>query len=232
MPRRMGKARACCRGTQPGRFSQPPDAGRQLAARLLPLAGERPAGPRPAPGGVPVAEEVAALLAPRSRSSPCASSAPPHNPEYGIGAIAEGGTKVFDQEALAPLGIDGGALERHRRARERRAAAPGRGLSRRPPAALPAGPHRDRRRRRRCNRRHRHRRPARGPPPPATAAGSRRSRLPAGLRCAPAGGGRRGRLPGRAGAAARSGPVVRGLRPGLRRRGGRRAGRADGRAAS
>jgi predicted phosphoribosyltransferase len=36
----------------------------------------------------------------------------PHNPEYGIGAIAEGGTRVLDQEALAVLGIDGGGLER------------------------------------------------------------------------------------------------------------------------
>lgn len=36
----------------------------------------------------------------------------PHSPEYGIGAIAEGGTRVFDQEALALLGIDGGELER------------------------------------------------------------------------------------------------------------------------
>ena len=35
----------------------------------------------------------------------------PHNPEYGIGAIAEDGTRVFDAEALAVLGIDGGVLE-------------------------------------------------------------------------------------------------------------------------
>ena len=35
----------------------------------------------------------------------------PHNPEYGIGAIAEGGTRVFDPEALAVLGVDGRTLE-------------------------------------------------------------------------------------------------------------------------
>ena len=35
----------------------------------------------------------------------------PHNPEYGIGAIAEGGTRVFDTEALAVLGINGGVLD-------------------------------------------------------------------------------------------------------------------------
>jgi predicted phosphoribosyltransferase len=36
----------------------------------------------------------------------------PHNPEYGIGAIAEGGIKVFDHEALALLEINGGELAR------------------------------------------------------------------------------------------------------------------------
>ncbi len=35
----------------------------------------------------------------------------PHNPEYGIGAIAEDGTRVFDSEALAVLGISGGMLD-------------------------------------------------------------------------------------------------------------------------
>jgi predicted phosphoribosyltransferase len=35
----------------------------------------------------------------------------PHNPEYGIGAIAEDGTRVIDREAVAALGIDGNALE-------------------------------------------------------------------------------------------------------------------------
>ena len=35
----------------------------------------------------------------------------PGNPEYGIGAIAEDGTRVFDPEAVAALGIDGDALE-------------------------------------------------------------------------------------------------------------------------
>ena len=35
----------------------------------------------------------------------------PHNPEYGIGAIAEDGTRVFDLGALAALDIDEAMLE-------------------------------------------------------------------------------------------------------------------------
>src|SRR3954453_17595446 len=46
----------------PGRFADRPDAGRQLAARLLPLADEQPLVLGLPRGGVPVAAEVAARL--------------------------------------------------------------------------------------------------------------------------------------------------------------------------
>lgn len=97
-------------GPQPGGFSDRSDAGRQLAARLLPLADERPlifGLPR---GGVPVAKEVAALLGAPLEILAVRKLGAPHNPEYGIGAIAEGGTRIFDEEALALLEIDGGEL--------------------------------------------------------------------------------------------------------------------------
>lgn len=93
------------------RFADRRDAGRQLAERLLPLAEEDPivlALPR---GGVPVAGEVAAALDAPLEILAVRKLGAPHNPEYGIGAIAEDGTRVFDPEALAVLGIDGGALE-------------------------------------------------------------------------------------------------------------------------
>jgi len=35
----------------------------------------------------------------------------PHNPEYGIGAVAEDGTRLIDAEAVAGLGINGAALD-------------------------------------------------------------------------------------------------------------------------
>jgi putative phosphoribosyl transferase len=97
---------------QPGRFRDRADAGRQLAARLLPLAGERPLVLGLPRGGVPVAAEVAALLGAPLEILAVRKLGAPHNPEYGIGAIAEGGTKVFDHEALALLEIDGGELAR------------------------------------------------------------------------------------------------------------------------
>jgi predicted phosphoribosyltransferase len=97
---------------QPGRFADRSDAGRQLAARLLPLAGENPLVLGLPRGGVPVAEEVATLLGAPFEILAVRKLGAPHNPEYGIGAIAEGGTKVFDQEALALLEISGGELTR------------------------------------------------------------------------------------------------------------------------
>jgi putative phosphoribosyl transferase len=99
-------------GAQPGRFADRSDAGRQLAAQLLPLADERPLVLGLPRGGVPVAEEVAALLGVPLEILVVRKLGAPHNPEYGIGAIAEGGAKVFDQEALALLEISGGELTR------------------------------------------------------------------------------------------------------------------------
>ncbi len=96
--------------SQPGRFADRSDAGRQLAARLLPLADQRPLVLGLPRGGVPVAAEVAALLGAPLEILAVRKLGAPHNPEYGIGAIAEGGTRVFDPEALALLEINGGEL--------------------------------------------------------------------------------------------------------------------------
>ena len=62
-------------------------------------------------GGVPVAREVADALGAPLEVLAVRKLGAPHNPEYGIGAIAEDGTRVFDPEALAVLGIDGGELD-------------------------------------------------------------------------------------------------------------------------
>lgn len=97
---------------QPGRFADRSDAGQQLAARLVALVDRRPLVLGLPRGGVPVAAEVAALLGVPLEVLLVRKLGAPHNPEYGIGAIAEGGTKVFDHEALALLEISGGELAR------------------------------------------------------------------------------------------------------------------------
>ncbi len=96
---------------QPTRFRDRRDAGRRLAEQLLPLAAEHPVVVGLPRGGVPVADEVATALRAPLEILAVRKLGAPHNPEYGIGAIAEGGTRVFDSEALAILGIDGGVLE-------------------------------------------------------------------------------------------------------------------------
>lgn len=87
-------------------FADRRDAGRKLAARLLPLAEEQPVVVGLPRGGVPVAAEVAAALGAALELLIVRKLGAPHNPEYGIGALAEGGVSVFDPEALAVLGID------------------------------------------------------------------------------------------------------------------------------
>ncbi|HVY76987.1 MAG TPA: phosphoribosyltransferase family protein [Solirubrobacterales bacterium] len=92
-------------------FADRHDAGRRLAERLAALAGEEPVVVGLPRGGVPVAAEVARALGAPLDFLAVRKLGAPHNPEYGIGAIAEGGTRVLDPEALHVLGIDGGALE-------------------------------------------------------------------------------------------------------------------------
>jgi putative phosphoribosyl transferase len=95
----------------PQRFADRRDAGRLLARRLLPLAGEKPVVVGLPRGGVPLAEEVASALGAPLEILAVRKLGAPHNPEYGIGAIVEDGTRVLDAEALAILGIDNGALD-------------------------------------------------------------------------------------------------------------------------
>lgn len=93
------------------RFLDRRDAGRRLAAQLLPWADRQPVVVGLPRGGVPVAEEVAVALGAVLEVLVVRKIGAPHNPEYGIGAIAEDGTRVLDSEALIALDIDEGALE-------------------------------------------------------------------------------------------------------------------------
>lgn len=93
------------------RFADRTDAGRRLAERLLPLAAEHPVVIGLPRGGVPVAREVALALDAPLDFLAVRKLGAPHNPEYGIGAVAEDGTRVIDPEATAVLGIRNGTLD-------------------------------------------------------------------------------------------------------------------------
>jgi putative phosphoribosyl transferase len=87
------------------------DAGRKLAARLLPFAGERPiviALPR---GGVPVAVEVARALDAPLDILAVRKLGAPANPEYGVGAITEDGTALLNTETARRVGMTRQALD-------------------------------------------------------------------------------------------------------------------------
>jgi putative phosphoribosyl transferase len=94
------------------RFIDRRDAGQQLAREVTTRALADPlvlALPR---GGVPVGFEVAiALHAPLDVLIVRKVGAPQH-PEFGIGAIAEDGTRVADEEALRLSGVDHATFDR------------------------------------------------------------------------------------------------------------------------
>ncbi|HXR29705.1 MAG TPA: phosphoribosyltransferase family protein [Solirubrobacterales bacterium] len=92
-------------------FADRRDAGRQLAAQLLQPAPDDPIVVGLPRGGVPVAAEVAAALDAPLEVLTVRKLGAPHNPEYGIGAIAEDGTRVLDRVALEALGVDHATLD-------------------------------------------------------------------------------------------------------------------------
>ena len=85
------------------RFADRHAAGRELAERLRSLAIEEPIVIGLARGGVPVAYEVARALGAPLDVLVVRKIGAPGNPEYGIGAIAEGDVRVLNQDALRRL---------------------------------------------------------------------------------------------------------------------------------
>jgi putative phosphoribosyl transferase len=111
----------------PGPFRDREDAGRQLAARLAAYREEEPvvlALPR---GGVPVAFEVARALGAPLDVLVARKLGAPMNPEYALGAIAEGGALVVDRDAVAEADVSeaelAGLVERERAELSRRVRA-------------------------------------------------------------------------------------------------------------
>lgn len=93
------------------RFVDRRDAGRRLALQMATLKTEDPVVVALPRGGVPVAEEIALALDAPLEVLGVRKLGAPANPEYGVGAITEDGTRVVDPEAVTLLGITNGDLD-------------------------------------------------------------------------------------------------------------------------
>jgi putative phosphoribosyl transferase len=96
---------------QDHRFADRHDAGRRLARLLGGLREERPVVLGIPRGGVPVAAEVASSLGAPLDVVVVRKLGAPTNPEYAIGALAEGEVGVVDERAVRALGIAPGDLQ-------------------------------------------------------------------------------------------------------------------------
>ena len=93
-------------------FENREDAGQRLAERLIGYREELPvvfALPR---GGVPVAYEVSRALGAPLDVLVARKLGAPGQPEFGIGAVAQGGVRVLNERAVAVLGIPDDYLDR------------------------------------------------------------------------------------------------------------------------
>ncbi|MGV3615695.1 MAG: phosphoribosyltransferase [Fimbriimonas sp.] len=100
------------------RFRDRADAGRRLAARLAHLRSEDPVVFGLARGGVVVAAEVAQAVGAELDVLVVRKVGAPHNPEFGIGAVAPGGARSFDAASVATLALDRDVLDRLAQAEE------------------------------------------------------------------------------------------------------------------
>jgi putative phosphoribosyl transferase len=118
------------------RFADRADAGRQLAARLQHLRGQRVVVLGLPRGGVPVAFEVARALGAPLDVIVVRKLGVPFQAELGMGAIGEDGVRVLNQKIMQWGGISADELAaveaRERRELERRAFRYRRGRSRQP----------------------------------------------------------------------------------------------------
>lgn len=92
-------------------FHDRADAGRQLATRVADSEPEAPVVVGMARGGVPVAAVVAQRLGAPLEALVVRKVGCPWQPELGVGALAEDGVVLFNEELMAELDLDRAALE-------------------------------------------------------------------------------------------------------------------------
>jgi putative phosphoribosyl transferase len=93
------------------RFADRHDAGRRLAAALERFREQHPVVVAIPRGGVPVAAEIARALQAPLDVIMVRKIGAPWQPEYAIGALAEGGVRVLAERELEVLGIGAEELE-------------------------------------------------------------------------------------------------------------------------
>lgn len=93
------------------RFADRHDAGRRLAGLLGRFRDEHPVVVGIPRGGVPVAAEVARALGAALDVVVVRKIGAPNNPEYAIGALAEGGISIVSDEAVRALRLGAAELD-------------------------------------------------------------------------------------------------------------------------
>ena len=93
------------------RFADRLDAGRQLAAALKRFREQHPVVVAMPRGGVPVAAEIARALDAPLDVIMVRKIGAPWQPEYAIGAVAEGGVRIIARSELSMLGIGQSKLD-------------------------------------------------------------------------------------------------------------------------
>ncbi len=86
-------------------FKDRRDAGRRLAEQLEPFRAEQPVVVGIPRGGVPVAAEVARALGAPLDVAVVRKIGAPQNPEFAIGALAEGGVHVLSEQVVRATGL-------------------------------------------------------------------------------------------------------------------------------
>ncbi len=93
-------------------FADRADAGRRLAALLEHVRGDQPIVLGIPRGGVPVGAEIAPALRAPLDVLVVRKLGVPGSPEFGFGAIGEGGVRVLDADVVGRLGLEPAAIER------------------------------------------------------------------------------------------------------------------------
>ena len=99
-------------------FANREEGGKELAQRLMSLSTEEPIVLGLPRGGVPVAVEVARSLGTHADVLVVRKLGVPGNPEFGFGAVGEGGVAVVDHALVSRLGLDERVIDRIRTAEE------------------------------------------------------------------------------------------------------------------